>query len=46
VTLDLDEESYMELDVDDVVKEMLSKAKQVSYYDWKLCCRHYLFLQE
>ncbi|KAG0566423.1 hypothetical protein KC19_7G062600 [Ceratodon purpureus] len=28
VTLDLDEESYMELDVDDVVKEMLSKAKQ------------------
>jgi hypothetical protein len=28
VTLDLDEESYMDLDVDDVVKEMLSKAKQ------------------
>lgn len=28
VTLDLDEASYVDLDVDDVVKEMLSKAKQ------------------
>jgi len=33
VTLDMDKESYMELDVDDVVKEMLSKAKQVSFND-------------
>lgn len=30
MTLDLEEESFIELDVDDVVKEMLSKAKQVS----------------
>lgn len=32
VTLDLDEASYVDLDVDDVVKEMLSKAKQVSFH--------------
>lgn len=32
MTLDLDEESYVELDVDDVVKEMLSNAKQVSFH--------------